>query len=45
MIMRQGGVVESGEARTVLDNPQHPYSQLLKSSVLPPEVPTGVSDA
>jgi hypothetical protein len=29
----------------VLDNPQHPYSQLLKSSVLSPEVPTGVSHA
>ena len=26
--MRQGSVVESGDARTVLDNPQHPYSQL-----------------
>jgi ABC-type glutathione transport system ATPase component len=45
IIMRQGSVVESGDARTVLDNPQHPYSQLLKSSVLPPEVPTGVSHA
>jgi peptide/nickel transport system ATP-binding protein len=45
IIMRQGGVVESGDARTVLDNPQHPYSQLLKSSVLSPEVPPGVSHA
>jgi peptide/nickel transport system ATP-binding protein len=45
IIMRQGSVVESGDARTVLDNPQHPYSQLLKSSVLSPEVPTGVSHA
>lgn len=44
MIMRQGEVVESGEARAVLDNPQHPYSQLLKSSVLSPDVPSnGVS--
>ena len=43
LIMRHGKVVESGEARAVLDNPQHPYSQLLKSSVLSPEVPpTGV---
>ena len=39
LIMRHGKVVESGEARAVLDNPQHPYSQLLKSSVLSPEVP------
>ena len=45
IIMRHGVVVESGDARTVLDNPQHPYSQLLKSSVLSPEVPTGVSHA
>ncbi len=39
-IMRQGGVVESGDARAVLDDPQHPYSRLLKSSVLSPEVPS-----
>jgi peptide/nickel transport system ATP-binding protein len=45
IIMRQGKVVESGPARAVLDNPQHPYSQLLKSSVLSPEVPTGASHA
>jgi peptide/nickel transport system ATP-binding protein len=40
VIMRRGEVVESGPARAVLDNPQHPYSQLLKSSVLSPEVPS-----
>ena len=40
IIMRRGEVVESGPARAVLDNPQHPYSQLLKSSVLSPEVPS-----
>jgi peptide/nickel transport system ATP-binding protein len=39
MIMRQGVVVESGEARAVLDRPQHAYSRLLKDSVLPPDVP------
>ena len=37
-IMRHGKVVEAGDARTVLDNPQHPYSILLKSSVLSPDV-------
>ena len=37
--MRQGSAVESGDARAVLDNPQHPYSQLLKRSVLSPDVP------
>jgi len=39
LIMRQGRAVESGRARAVLDNPQHPYSQLLKRSVLSPDVP------
>jgi len=39
IIMRQGEVVESGNARSVLDNPQHEYSKLLKSSVLSPDVP------
>jgi peptide/nickel transport system ATP-binding protein len=41
IIMQKGKVVEGGDARTVLDNPQHPYSILLKTSVLAPEVPTG----
>ena len=40
IIMQKGKVVEGGDARTVLDNPQHPYSILLKTSVLAPEVPT-----
>jgi len=34
IIMRSGSVVESGAARAVLDNPQHPYSQQLKDAVL-----------
>lgn len=34
IIMQTGKVVESGEARAVLDNPQHPYSIQLKESVL-----------
>ncbi len=37
IIMQKGVVVESGPARAVLDNPQHPYSILLKESVLSPE--------
>jgi ABC-type oligopeptide transport system ATPase subunit len=37
IIMQTGRVVESGDARSVLDDPQHPYSILLKSSVLSPE--------
>jgi peptide/nickel transport system ATP-binding protein len=37
MIMKKGEVVESGNAREVLSNPTHPYSILLKSSVLSPD--------
>lgn len=37
IIMQKGRVVEGGDARTVLDNPQHPYSKLLKSAVLSPD--------
>jgi ABC-type oligopeptide transport system ATPase subunit len=37
VIMQRGRVVESGDARTVLSAPQHPYSILLKSSVLSPD--------
>jgi ABC-type oligopeptide transport system ATPase subunit len=34
IIMQRGRIVEMGDARTVLDNPEHPYSRLLKGSVL-----------
>jgi ABC-type oligopeptide transport system ATPase subunit len=37
IIMQKGKVVENGDARAVLDDPKHPYSILLKSSVLSPE--------
>jgi ABC-type multidrug transport system ATPase subunit len=40
IIMRKGEVVESGPARSVLDKPKHPYSQLLKDSLLSPD-PSG----
>ena len=40
IIMQKGKVVEAGQARAVLDNPQHPYSILLKSSVLSPDMAT-----
>lgn len=36
IIMQKGRVVEAGAARGVLDNPQHPYSKLLKDAVLQP---------
>jgi ABC-type oligopeptide transport system ATPase subunit len=34
IIMQKGRVVESGQARAVLSNPSHPYSILLRQSVL-----------
>jgi peptide/nickel transport system ATP-binding protein len=37
IIMRSGEVVEGGPARSVLDNPTHPYSIALKNAVLPPD--------
>jgi ABC-type glutathione transport system ATPase component len=36
MIMHEGSVVESGDARTVLIAPQHPYSRQLKEAILVP---------
>lgn len=36
MVMRQGQVVEHGLTDQVLDDPHHPYTQLLVSSVLQP---------
>ena len=38
IVMQRGSVVESGEARAVLNAPQHPYSQQLRAAVLLPEV-------
>ena len=37
VIMQKGKVVETGPARAVLDTPEHPYSRLLKASVLSAE--------
>jgi putative phosphonate transport system ATP-binding protein len=36
MVMQKGVVVEAGLTDQVLDDPQHPYTQLLVSSVLQP---------
>jgi len=35
MVMQGGRVVEQGLTDQVLDDPQHPYSQLLVASILP----------
>lgn len=37
IIMQDGKVVEGGDARKVLSNPQHPYTILLRQSVLSPD--------
>lgn len=37
MIMQKGHVVEMGPARPILEQPEHPYSKLLKASVLSTE--------
>jgi ABC-type oligopeptide transport system ATPase subunit len=37
MIMQKGKVVETGPARDVLSNPRHPYTVLLRESVLSPD--------
>jgi peptide/nickel transport system ATP-binding protein len=34
--MQKGKVVESGAARPILSDPQHPYSRQLKDAVLSP---------
>ena len=36
LVMKDGFVVEHGLTDRVLDDPQHPYTQLLVSSVLTP---------
>ena len=36
LVMRDGRVVEQGLTDRVLDDPQHPYTQLLVSSVVMP---------
>ena len=36
LVMRRGQVVETGLTDQVMDDPQHPYTQLLVSSVLHP---------
>ena len=45
IIMQKGSVVERGDARTVLNAPQHPYSRQLRAAVLLPEAATAGRDA
>ncbi|MDN3272609.1 ABC transporter ATP-binding protein [Frankia sp. RB7] len=43
MIMQNGRVVESGDAKTVLRTPQHPYSRQLREAALLPEIAADLS--
>ena len=45
IIMQKGSVVERGDARTVLNAPQHPYSRQLRAAVLLPEVAAAAPSA
>ncbi|AVA24486.1 ABC transporter ATP-binding protein [Rhizobium sp. NXC24] len=45
IIMRKGEIVEQGQARAVLDNPQHPYSRALKDAVLSADFGTTTLEA
>jgi ABC-type glutathione transport system ATPase component len=45
IIMQSGSVVESGNARAVLNAPQHPYSRQLRAAVLSPEMATAAQPA
>jgi putative phosphonate transport system ATP-binding protein len=36
VVMQHGHIVEAGLTDQLLDDPQHAYTQLLVSSVLPP---------
>ena len=37
MVMRRGDIVEHGQTKNLLENPQHPYTQLLLDSIPRPE--------
>jgi ABC-type oligopeptide transport system ATPase subunit len=43
IIMQAGKVVEAGDAKTVLADPQHPYSLQLKNAVLSPDTRAPIS--
>jgi ABC-type dipeptide/oligopeptide/nickel transport system ATPase component len=39
VVMQYGKIVESGDVRTILRSPQHPYTQVLLSSMLENKTP------
>jgi len=44
LVMRNGSVVERGDAKRVLENPQHPYSRELREAVLLPDFARSAAD-
>jgi ABC-type glutathione transport system ATPase component len=44
MVMRNGSIVESGDAKGLLENPQHPYSRQLRDAVLLPDFARSAAD-
>ena len=44
LVMRNGSIVERGEAKAVLADPQHPYSRQLRDAVLLPDFANPVAD-
>jgi peptide/nickel transport system ATP-binding protein len=45
LVMYAGHLVEEGPVEDVIQNPKHPYTQLLLSAVPDPRAPLGVSDS
>jgi len=45
LVMYGGHLVEEGPTEEVIENPKHPYTQLLLSAVPDPRAPLGVADA
>lgn len=41
-VMQQGQVVEIGETQQIFNQPQHPYTQLLLNTHLPPKIKTNI---
>jgi peptide/nickel transport system ATP-binding protein len=45
MVMQKGSVVETGDAKTVLKAPQHPYTRQLREAALLPKIANAAANA